>query len=442
MQDHMAGRLDPRTKQPYSQEIEFLLGAYDPSNALHNSVAADVPLAARSADGQIEDLDNLSVQQLKVRIHARGGNLTDHEGKALTRIKLLQLLRAWECVDSEVPTVRQHYFDRNTASNGIFARIDTNNGANVLDIINKLCDDPSFFTGQGSFFYNIRELLRADKFLSDLSENMVECPDLPADIIYTYFAHIGFSKQQKNVRKSFQRSLDLEASDLIYHAVARHQTDRGDNLYLISKQQASYDKDEKTRKKTPIGEKPMPSTYLALIEYALRPTTVDKEGHLNGCVTHIVRAFCALCKAGGGGSCIHIAQASWVQHHLSNQRRSDKGSTCDLCSFLQRTKRKASVTQPASNLQCIKLPESHEEAEYRAKRGGKRNSTVGLNAQYDVFNGNERKRDCIRNGRMFSEERPQIQRFFAALRKDNKKRDHCQSSSPWEETGKYKENEN
>lgn len=95
--------------------------------------------------------------------------------------------------------------------------------------------------------------------------------------IYITFAHSGYSIKAKKVAVAYQRALDIE--QLMYHAMADVVDEESGTryLYLLSKAQASYSKDAKTRNKTKPGLKskimfsiarPAVATFFALNQQA------------------------------------------------------------------------------------------------------------------------------------------------------------------------------
>ena len=88
----------------------------------------------------------------------------------------------------------------------------------------------------------------------------------------------------------------IETKEIIYHANAW----AGDKkfIHIISKQQAFQKHDEKTRNKTPVGEKPELEEYLVMFQLCVMPTTDASHGNTLGLVTHVIRSYCAACKAG------------------------------------------------------------------------------------------------------------------------------------------------
>ena len=94
-------------------------------------------------------------------------------------------------------------------------------------------------------------------------------------------------------------------------------------MFIISKQRASQVRDEKTRNKTAPGEKPKLAEYLVMIQLLVQPTTIESHGHTLGIMTHVMRSYCATCKA-GCGMFYHRALLHWMKHlHWGEYRPTD-----------------------------------------------------------------------------------------------------------------------
>eukprot|EP00978_Attheya_sp_CCMP212_P026383 scaffold86628_cov53-Attheya_sp.AAC.1 len=187
----------------------------------------------------------------------------------------------------------------NGATNGIFAKINTGNGADIPTIVSELI--------------KIKELLANKKFRGDFDDIALNSPEIHETTIQAFFIHIGYSPKQKTIGKSFQRVLDLD--DVMYHAIAdggpRVKGGRFFNVLTIV--EASYTSDQKTRNKTEEGERPMGKECFTIIKMLAEDTTMKKYNHTLGLITAVVDSFCMLCKAGGGGMCIHCSQALYIQ---------------------------------------------------------------------------------------------------------------------------------
>ncbi len=115
--------------------------------------------------------------------------------------------------------------------------------------------------------------------------------------------------------------------NILYHAIAW--ADNKKSVYIISKQQSSQVRDEKTRHKTAPGEKLKLTEYLVMVQLLVQPTTVESHGHTLGCFTHVMRSYCAACKA-GCGMCYHRASLLWMQYlHWGEGRPTPKPATSE-----------------------------------------------------------------------------------------------------------------
>ena len=146
-------------------------------------------------------------------------------------------------------------------------------------------------------------------------------------------------------------------------------------------------RDEKTRLKTAPGEKPKLAKYLVMVQVSVEPTTIESHGHTLGAVGHVMRSYCASCKA-GCGMCYHRGLALWMQHlHWGEGRPTEKPATASFCSWVPgcRSKRSCSTVLPATKLTIEKLPRSNAEAQKKTDCGKQGNIKEGLSACYDVF---------------------------------------------------------
>ena len=64
--------------------------------------------------------------------------------------------------------------------------------------------------------------------------------------------HVGESVVAKSIASSLAKVLEMEK--VVYHVIAWLADHK--SIYILSKQQASQVRDEKTRNKTAVGEKP------------------------------------------------------------------------------------------------------------------------------------------------------------------------------------------
>ena len=151
-------------------------------------------------------------------------------------------------------------------------------------------------------------------------------------------------------------------------------------------------RDEKTRHKTPAGEKPKLAKYLVMVQVSVMPSTIESHGHTLGAIDRVMRSYCASCKA-GCGMCYHRGAALWMQHlHWGKGRPTEKPATASFCSWVPgcRGKRSCSTVEPATSLVIENLPRSNDEAQQKLDRDRQMNTKEGLSARYDVL-GDPRK---------------------------------------------------
>ena len=130
--------------------------------------------------------------------------------------------------------------------------------------------------------------------------------------------------------------------EVIHHSMAWGND--GASIYVISKQRASQNHDEKTGDKTKPGEKPKFREYLVIVQIAMTPTTDLSRGHTLGLCSHVMRSYCAACKA-GCGMCYHRASLLWMQYlHWGEGRPTPKPSTIDFATWVPGSNAKSRST--------------------------------------------------------------------------------------------------
>lgn len=97
--------------------------------------------------------------------------------------------------------------------------------------------------------------------MGDFSTIALSAPELSEKTIHKAFIHVGESVRQKNIVSAL-RSV-LERDNVLYHANAWSEDRK--SIYIVSKQVASMVRDQKTRHKTPAGEKPKLAEYLVMV---------------------------------------------------------------------------------------------------------------------------------------------------------------------------------
>jgi len=204
------------------------------------------------------------------------------------------------------------------------------------------------------------------------------------------FIHVGESKTQKSIVSGLHRVIEMDK--VIYHGFAWADDNR--SIYIMSKQRASQKHDEKTRNKTDAGERPNFSEYLVMAQLSVIATTEQSNGHTLGLCGHVMRSYCAMCKA-GVGMCYHRGSLLWMQlNHWGEGRPTPKPATVDFCSWVpgsKRTQRSCSVLEPTTKLNIQQLPKSTADAKLMLEKGKKRGLHEGISAVYDVYGGDNVK---------------------------------------------------
>ncbi|KAL7525604.1 hypothetical protein ACHAWF_004185 [Thalassiosira exigua] len=223
------------------------------------------------------------VDELKAMLVVRGGSVTAKDGRALNRDELRRLVTVYLSMEGEN---KKHtvYFNQERVGNGIFADIDTSQRRTIPQIVQSLVDCPEFEKSPRQFFLNITNLLSQKRFTDDYATIALEAPELQETFIHQTFIHVGENPSQKNIRSSLARVMQM--NNVLYHANAR--SDDRKPMYIVSKQVASQNHDQKTRNKTAPGEKPLTSEYLVMMQVMVQATTVESHGHTLGIISHMM----------------------------------------------------------------------------------------------------------------------------------------------------------
>ena len=124
-----------------------------------------------------------------------------------------------------------------------------------------------------------------EDFINNFATIALEAPELREDFIHKSFVHVGESVTQKNIWSGLRAVLEMD--DILYHAVAHSEDNK--SIYIVSKQRASQVRDENTRNKTGIGEKPKLAEYLVMMQLLVQPTTFKSHGHTLGLILHVMQ---------------------------------------------------------------------------------------------------------------------------------------------------------
>ena len=409
--EHMNGRLDPKSGAAFTPEQEQQRRLVEPHNLLHNSAAKRGKIKGISLPEGKTTLDNCNKAEMKAMIVARGGSVTGKDGKGLSAPVMQRTLEAYLHLERQRPT-QTVYFDRSRSQNGIFAKIDTREKRTVTQMLDALVKCTEFEDSLANFFNDLQRYCSVGKFIVDFGTIALAAPEMEEAFINKSFVHVGNSTSQKNITSGLTRVLEM--NDRLYHGVAW--ADDGKSIYIMSKQRASQKHDETTRQKTAVGERPLLQEYLVMCQVAVQPTTNALDGHTLGRCTHVMRSYCAACKA-GCGMCYHRAGLCWMQHlHWGEGRPTPRPSTVSYAPWIpgSRAKRECSTIVPAAELHIERLPRSNQEAKEREERGTKKNIHSGIAARYDVHGGDEKKKALLDDPRYTSKER--VKKLFQCLR--------------------------
>ena len=419
---HMQGDSHPRRPFAFTRDQLRKLQDLQPHNLLHNSSHDRARITGLSFPAGKTKVSELRVDELRGMIISRGGSLTSKAGTALRKEELQHLVEAFLAMEKQ-NSKNTVFFNRDKATNGIFDSIDTSHKAKVPDMLRKLCTINSFEDSLKKFFDDVMNLWDNGSFTDDWNTIVMNAPEVTETFIQNAFIHVGMSRTQKSIRDGLSRVMEMDR--ILFHAIA---TGEDGSLYVLSKQRASMEKEEKTRKLTDVGERPMAKEYLVMAHILVKPTTDPSHGHSLGVCTHLMRSYCVECKA-GGGMCYHRAALLWMQMlHWGEGRPTEKPPTAAFCSWVpgSRSQRSCKTTLPASESVRERLPRTNEEARERMNRGTKRSMWEGVSAKYDVFGGDKKKHALVNSAEYVAPAR--MTRFFECLRKAQKKKNTSNES--------------
>jgi hypothetical protein len=213
---HMLGKRNP--KSPFGADAlpdrsQQKVDAYKAANMYHNSLAEGIDERGSLPPGR-ESLEQCKVTEMQKMVIARGGSIKDTSGRNINKKELVLLLKQYLFVEEEVPSQRV-IFDRDRTTNGLFAQINTDNGANVPKIISEIIQATSATSG---ILLEVHGPLGNNKFKDDFDYIALNSPELKETTIRAFFMHIGYSQDQKTIGTSMRRVMDLDA--IMYHAIA------------------------------------------------------------------------------------------------------------------------------------------------------------------------------------------------------------------------------
>ncbi|EJK76705.1 hypothetical protein THAOC_01520 [Thalassiosira oceanica] len=239
-------------------------------------------------------------------------------------------------------------------------------------------------------------------------------PELPPDLIYRSYAHVGMSLQQKSIADSLKRM--FMANEVTCHALALLPEER--RAIIFTKCIASMKADEK-REKT-ADNQTKKDEYTQLIELLYEDTDRETSRHDLGVFVKVGRTYCTKCVA-GQGDCRHKPERLWYHYHCWTDERLgiDRPPTMDACSWRESGKSlRADVESPLSKQRAVKLENTLDEQVARMERDSKRDCTEGLSGDYEVHLSLRKQQP---QHRRFTQAR--MQKMFHLVRQSNKQKD-------------------
>jgi hypothetical protein len=414
--DHAMGQVNPKNGNAFDKNEQELLDAYVVYNALHRSLVMPDQVPGYGLPEGRDSLENCTVQELRAMLNARDGNTVSENGQNMTKNTLLATMKAFIRLEETAPSLVRAY-DKDTTSSGTYLK--------DLDMSNSATMDKHFIQLLDSNFINrpqnrelkkelevAHKMWQKKEFVEDFEKIALESPELRPELIYKKFGYIGESITQKNIGTALSRVLGM--TKLIFHAIAPS-TDKK-KFYVLSKQEASMCKDDKTRNKVQHGERPEFKQYVVFMVLEVEPTE-QKDGHTLGRIVDVKIAYCPYCTA-GLGNCYHCVKALWLQyHHWGEGRKTDKPVTMDFCVWLKSTQEAYNSKNAIWEVRPTRLPTSLEEASRRAKNVVYRNCSAGVSSRYDPWGSNPKSAKAKKGDRFCVENNPHMDAFLKALRK-------------------------
>ena len=121
---HMRGELDPKSATEFTSTQKRQIESIEVHNLVHNSAARRESINGLSLPQGRDTVASCKVEELKAIVIARGGGVTGRDGKALNKVQLQKIVRAYLSMEAE-NSKHTVYFNRSRVRNGIFASIDT-----------------------------------------------------------------------------------------------------------------------------------------------------------------------------------------------------------------------------------------------------------------------------------------------------------------------------
>ena len=211
---HMAGKVNSRTREEYSEDLVAEIDKMDCSQLLKVS-AADTSTIRGAHLPANKTANQCTMPILRDFVGARGGKMTGNKNELVLAVKRYQLIEE---------EVTRTFVDRNPNPNGIlYAKVDTSGTKSI----GQQLDDLLVAVGGSSNDVNadIKSLVQdthryySEGLFDDKYDNISRvAPELKEGVIYKQYANIGSSITQKNIGDALRRC--WYGADTTYHAMA------------------------------------------------------------------------------------------------------------------------------------------------------------------------------------------------------------------------------
>mmetsp|Transcript_23314 Transcript_23314/g.55028 ORF Transcript_23314/g.55028 Transcript_23314/m.55028 type:complete len:627 (-) Transcript_23314:557-2437(-) len=290
---HMSGTVNCRTGEPHPQPFrEKLLSLQRNCNQLIATTAADVSnIEGIRLPASRESPVNCNVTELRNFIACRGGKVGGTKNELVKTVKANQFLEK---------QVSRNYVQRDVNKEGsLFHKSINSTSSSMAQILTDLHSNGNKFDTKTRGLIALAFRCHEQGLFEEEYANIARVsPELPPDLIYRSYAHVGMSLQQKSIADSLKRM--FMANEVTCHALALLPEER--RAIIFTKCIASMKADEK-REKT-ADNQTKKDEYTQLIELLYEDTDRETSRHDLGVFVKVGRTYCTKCVA-GQGDCRH-----------------------------------------------------------------------------------------------------------------------------------------
>lgn len=360
---HSKGLLDPATGESFSEEDYNAIEAF--KNMDLNTAMIHLDQEAIDRHKIPDNYKELNLSDLRGMISARQGKTS------LDKEECLEVIGCLKKIEDEYDPMIVDTHD------GVYLRNLTWDTTNIVPAreIAKLLQTAEIKSNPNicPILKFANDLYKKDMVITDLDMVADLSPEMHVGCVKDYFYSLGGKEQEKKkaVEDSYKRHQEqietIDGPDR-YHGYAIASPDIH---LLVTAQMASMLKDEKSRKKTPDGEKPHSLLYMSIMRLKIDPATEDENGNPqpNGKFVKVIDSWC-VCRA-GAGLCVHKGMSLRDQCRLwaPNYLGEEETITDSASKWKHRGARKLrnfKLMRPLREMAIEKLDESKKDKKYRS----------------------------------------------------------------------------